>query len=120
VVVTVVVTLDTNRAEKTKRWRIPDKFINEDFANFLLNINVLSENDVYRDERPIKDAFGSVDEWADHFQLWDLHGIDLDAILKLLSDKGCARIFKKENYIKYHHQNMAYLEAEIRARIKGN
>ena len=72
------------------------------------------------DERPIKNAFGSVDEWANHFQLWDLQGIDLEDILKLFSNKGCAKIFKKENYIKYHHQNMMYLETEIRARMKEN
>jgi len=114
-----MVKVDTNRAEKTKKWKIPDKFINEVFANFILNINVLEVNDKVMDERPIKNAFGSVDEWANHFQLWELHGIALEAILKLFSDKGCARIFKKENYIKYHHQNMAYLETEIRARIEN-
>jgi hypothetical protein len=111
--------IDTNRADKTKRWKIPAKFLNDDFANFILNINVLEENGKVRDNRPIKDAFGSVQEWADHFQLWESHGVDLDAILHLLSDKGCVKIFKKENYVKYHHQNMAYLEAEIRARVKN-
>ena len=112
--------VDTSRAEKTKRWKIPDKFINNEFANFILNINVLAVSGKVVDKRPIKDAFGSVDEWANHFQLWELHGIDLDAILKLFSKKGCAKIFKKENYIQYHHQNMAYLETEIRARIIEN
>lgn len=109
-----MVTIDTNRAEKTKRWKIPDKFINEDFANFLLNMN-----DLNRNERPIKDAFGSIEEWANHFQLWESHGIDLDDILELFKGKGCAKIFQKENYIQYYHQNMAYLETEIRARIMG-
>lgn len=112
-----LITVDTKRAEKTKKWKIPEKFINNDFANFILNINVLEENNVVRDTRPIKDAFGSVDEWANHYQLWESHGIDLDSILKLFRDKGCAVVFRHENYIQYHHQNMAYLEAEIRARI---
>ena len=115
-----MVEIDYQRAKKTRRWKIPDKFINGDFADFILNINVLEENDKVRDTRPIKNAYGSVEEWANHFQLWELHGIDLNAILKLFSEKGCVKVFKKENYIKYHHQNMAYLEKEIRARIKEN
>lgn len=110
--------IDTSRAEKTKRWKIPDKFINKDFADFIENINVLEALGKVVDKRPIKNAFGSVEEWANHFQLWELHGIDLDDLLKLFREKGCAKIFKKKNYIQYHHQNMAYLEAEIRARIK--
>lgn len=105
--------VDTNRANKTKRWKIPDKFVNSDFADFLLNTNELD-----RDARPITGG-GSVQEWANYYQLWELHGIDLDAILELLDEKGCAKINKKENYIQYHHQCSAYLEAEIRARIKG-
>lgn len=75
------------------------------------------ENGKVRDTRPIKDAFGSLDEWANHFQLWESHGIDLDSILKLFSDKGCAKVFKKQNYIQYHSQNLAYLQAEIKARM---
>lgn len=107
-----------NRAEKTKKWKIPDKFINIDFVNFIENINVLKAQGKVVDKRPIKNAFGSIEEWANHFQLWELHGIDLDAILKLFSEKGCAKIFRKENYIQYHHQNIVYLQTEISARIK--
>lgn len=113
-----MIKVDTSRAKKTRRWKILDKFLNEDFANFILNINVLKALGKMVDKRPIKNAFGSIEEWANHFQLWELHGIDLDAILKLFSEKGCAKIFRKENYIQYHHQNMAYLETEIRARIR--
>lgn len=108
--------VDTSRAEKTKRWKIPDKFINYDFFNFLNNTFPLEENGEIRDTRTITGG-GSVQEWADYYQLWELHGIDLDAILKLLEDKGCAKIHKKENYLQYHHQNMTYLATEIKARI---
>ena len=104
--------VDTKRANETKKWKIPDKFVNSDFADFLLNIN-----DLDREAMPITGG-GSLQEWADHYQLWESHGIDSDAILKLFDDKGCAKIYKKENYFQYHHQNMAYLETEIRARIK--
>ena len=105
--------VDTKRAEKTKLWKIPDKFINEDFANFILNINDLDR------ELILIEGGGSLQEWADYFQLRELHGIDTNAILKLFDDKGCAKINKKENNFEYHHQNMAYLETEIRARIKS-
>jgi len=111
-----MVTIESKRSEKTKRWKIPDKFINEDFSTFILNINVLEDCGKYVDTRPIRDAFGSIDEWANHFQLWDLHGIDTDSIVKLFSDKGCAKIIKKDNYIQYHHQNLEYLRLEIDAR----
>lgn len=107
-------TIDTKRVEKTKNWKIADKFINDDFANFILNINDL---DVYK--RPINDAYGSIQEWADHFQLQEIHGIYLDDILKLFEDKGCVKIFKRDNYVNFHHQNMVYLETEIRARNKS-
>ena len=102
--------VDTKRANKTRKWKIPDKFVNSDFADFLLNINELD-----REAMPIIGG-GSLQEWADHYQLC---GIDVDAILKLFDDKGCAKINKEENYCQYHHQNMTYLEAEIRARSKG-
>jgi hypothetical protein len=104
--------VEYKRSSKTKKWDIPDKFINSDFADFLLNVN-----DLDRDMIPITGG-GSLQEWADHYQLWESHGIDLDAIVKLLDDKGCGKINKKENHFQYHHQNITYLEMEIRARIK--
>lgn len=107
--------IDRSRTKKTKRWKIPDKFINGEFADFIYNIN-----DLGKDERPIKDSYGSLEEWTNHYQLLELHGSDLGDILKLFNEKGCVKIVKKENYIQYHHQNMSYLEMEIRARIKEN
>jgi hypothetical protein len=112
------VKVSTERAEKTRNWEIPEKFINNDFADYISNTNVLEENGIVRDTRPIKGCYGSMQEWADHFQLMELHEIDLDSILKLLEDKGCVKIDEKNNVLQYYHQNMAYLEAEIRARIK--
>ncbi len=99
---------------KTHSWKIPDKFVNLEFADFLLNTN-----DLNVERRPIKDSYGSVQEWSEHYQLWESHGITLDALLKLLDEKGCAIINKKENYVQYHIGNIALLEAEIRTRIKG-
>ena len=43
------VMVEYKRAKKTRRWKIPDKFINEDFANFILNTNDQNLN-----ERPIE------------------------------------------------------------------
>jgi hypothetical protein len=114
-----MIKIDTERSEKTKRWKIPDKFINPEFADFIQNINVLKLNGKVVDKRPIKESFGSLEEWANYFQLWELHGIDLDSILKLFGEKGCGKIFIKENCFQYHHQNLAYLEEEIRARYKS-
>ena len=105
-----MVDLDTSRVEKTRRWKIPDKFINKEFAIFILNVNDLLVNEI---------SFENIVGYANNFRLQELHGIDLDDILKLFRDKGCAKIFKKDNYIQYHHQNLLYLEAEIRARIEG-
>jgi len=109
--------IDNNRTEKTRNWKIPEKFLNLDFVNFLANINVIEVCGKKIDKIPIKDAFGSIDEWANHFQLWEIHGIDLDSILKLFSDKGCAKISKRDNYIQHHIQNIMYLQKEIEARI---
>ena len=114
-----MIKINAGRSEKMKKWKIPDKFINPEFADFILNINVLEFNGKMMDKRPISESFGSLGEWATHFQLWELHGIHLDSILKLFSEKGCGKIFVKENYFQYHHQNLAYLEEEIRARYKG-
>ena len=110
--------IDNSRIEKTKKWKIPEKFVNIEFVNFLMNINVLEICGKKIDKIPIKDAFGSVDEWANEFQLWELHGIDLDSILKLFSYKGCAKVSRKDNYIQHHPQNIMYLQKEIEARIE--
>lgn len=36
--------------------KIPDKFINHDFANFILNVNVLEMNGIAVDKRPIENC----------------------------------------------------------------
>ena len=115
-----MVKIDTNRAEKTKRWKIPEKFINIEFTNFLCNINVLELNNKYIDTIPIKNDADCIVAYINRFRLWELHGIDLHRILNLLRDTGCAIIKKKDNYIKYHHQNLEYLMNEINARIDKN
>jgi hypothetical protein len=102
--------VDTKRASKTRKWKIPDNFVNSDFVDLLAKINELN-----REAMPII-GVGSLEEWAEHYQVC---GTDVDAIVKLFDDKGCAKINMKENFCQYHHQNMIYLEAEIRARIKG-
>jgi len=67
-------------------------------------------------ERPIKDDFGSLDEWIREFNLSNKHDIDIDSILRLLDEKGCAKIFREKNKVIFHRQNTKYLETEIRAR----
>jgi hypothetical protein len=106
----------SERTAATKKWKIPDKFINAGFADFLNNTFPLEEGKKERDTIAIT-GFASVKEYADHFQLQENYGITLDAILKLLDDKGCIEINKKENRLKYHHQNIEYLRVEIMARI---
>jgi hypothetical protein len=113
-----MVSVDSKRTEETMKWDIPSVFINYEFSNFLNNTFPLAECGVERDVRAIT-GFGSVDEWADHYELYYGHGITLDAILKLLKEKDCLlEVNKKENYLKYHHQNVEYLRVEIEARIK--
>lgn len=105
--------IELNRSIITKRWRIPDKFINYDFYNFLLN-----SFNIENDSRRII-GFGSVQEYADYFQLQEHHGITLKAILKLLNDKCCIiELNKKENLLKYQYQDVEQLRIEIEARIK--
>lgn len=108
-----MINIDLNRNEKTKRWKIPEKFLNLEFTSFLNNAFPIEISGKEVDKVNLDD----IKDWIYHFQLWELHGIDVTSILKLLSDKGCAKIFKKNEYIQYHHQNLAYLQSEIRARI---
>jgi hypothetical protein len=108
---------DTNRTEETKKWNIPHKFINDDFVGFLSFLVPLEENDEAKNQRPITGE-GSVQEWANDYQLLILHSIDLGDILKLLVGKGYAEIYKEQNYIIYRLQGIKYLIAEINARIK--
>jgi len=110
--------VELSRSDKTKRWNIPDKFINCDFVRFLNNTFPISEAHQERDFRTLR-GYGSVKEYADYFQLQENHGITLEAILKLLNDKGCfLKLNKKENFLKYHNQNIQHLRVEIEARIK--
>jgi len=106
-----------HRTEDTRKWRIPGKFINDDFVNFLSFFIPLEKNNDTKNQRRITGE-GSVQEWADDYQLRILHGIDLSDILKLLEEKGYADTHEKENYIQYRAQDIAQLIAEIRARIK--
>jgi hypothetical protein len=108
---------DTNRAEEPKKWEISRKFINDDFVSFLSFLIPLEESDQAKNQRPITGE-GSVQEWANDYQLRILHSIDLTDILKLLADKGHVEIHKEENSIIYRHQAIEYLVAEINARIK--
>ena len=105
------------RTESTRKWRIPDKFLNWDFADFLNNTFPLEVGNCERNLIEIN-GFGSVNEWANHYQLKEMHGITLDSALKLLDDKGCIiELNKKENIIQYHHQNIAYMLMEIWGRL---
>lgn len=93
-------------------------FINDDFVSFLSFLIPLEAKDEAKNQRPITGE-GSVQEWANNYQLRILHSIDLGDILKLLAGKGHAEIYKDQNYIIYRHQDIKYLIAEINARIKG-
>lgn len=91
--------------------KIPKKFICNEFADFIHNIN-----DLGRDTRPIS-GYGSIQEWADHYQLLTNQGIDLNAILKLFKDTGCAVINEEANNIQYYHQQLIDLESFVRSQI---
>lgn len=108
---------DTNRTKESKKWKIPHKFINDDFVNFLSFLIPLGENHSSENQKPITGE-NSLQEWANDYQLRILHSIDLRDILKLLEEKGYAEIHENENYIQYFTQDIARLIAEIRARIK--
>jgi len=95
-----------------KRWVIPDKYKNENFANFILNIN-----DLNMEFRRIKEGWGSMEEWAHHYQLWESLGITLEGLLRFLSNKGCIEIKRKENLVRLHHDNLELLRTEIMRRI---
>lgn len=107
---------DANRTEESRKWKIAQKFINDDFVDFLSWFVPLEENDESGNQRPITGQ-GSVQEWANDYQLRILHSIDLGDILKLLDDKGCVEIHKKENYVQYRTQDIMRLLDEISARI---
>ncbi len=108
---------EINRTEATKKWDIPHRFLNDDFVSFLSFLIPLEENDEARNQRPITGE-GSVQEWANEYQLRILHSIDLGDILKLLASIGHVEIYKEQNCIIYHLQDIKYLIAEISARIK--
>ncbi len=102
----------------TTRWRIPDKFINYDFAAFIDNTFPKSEGRKKVEFRTLV-GFNSVSEWAYYFQLQEIYGITVDAILKLLDDKGCIlELNRKENFLRYHRPNITRLWSEILARIE--
>jgi hypothetical protein len=106
------------RTELTRKWRIPNKFLNRNFADFLNNTFPLEVGNREKNQIEIT-GDGSVAEYVFYFQLEEIHGITLDSVLKLLNDKGCIiKLNKKENIIQYHHQNIAYLQGEIQGRLR--
>jgi hypothetical protein len=105
-------------SDETKKWRISDKFINYDFVAFIDNTFPKSEGRKKVEFRTLV-GFNSVSEWAYYFQLQEIFGITVDAILKLLDDKGCIlELNRKENYLRYHRPNITRLWSEIHARIE--
>ena len=102
---------------ESQKWKIPHKFVNDEFVSFLSCLLPLDEGSQAVRRRPIKGE-GSLQELTNDYQLLILHSTDLDDILKLLEEKGCAKINRRENYIQYFTQDIARLIAEIRARIK--
>jgi len=89
-----MVSVNSNRTDETKRRKIPDKFINREFYDFLNNTFPLEEAHIERDLLRIN-GYNSDHEWADHYQLEEIYGITLNAILKLLNDKGCIKELTK-------------------------
>ena len=108
---------EVNRTEETKKWDIPHRFLNDDFVSFLSFLIPFEEDDEARNQRPITGE-GSVQEWANDYQLRILDSIDLGDILKLRASEGHAEIHEEQNYISYHIQDIKYLIVEINARIK--
>jgi DNA-binding transcriptional ArsR family regulator len=106
-----------NRTAETRNWKIPDKFVNDDFVSFLSVLLHLEENQEARNQRSIRGE-DSVQEWMDTYQLQILHGIDLGDVLSLLRDKGYVEVHEEGNYIRYRYQNVARLVAEIEARAE--
>ena len=109
----------TNRTKETRNWKIPDKFVNNDFASFLSVLFHLGDSHETKYRRPIKGE-DSVQEWADTYQLQILHSIDLGDVLNLLKNKGYVEVHEEANYIRFRHQNVARLVAEIKARAQGH
>jgi hypothetical protein len=101
---------------RKKEIKLPSKFISGDFVSFLSFLLPLDETEKIEKRRSIKGE-GSLQELASDYQLLILHSIDLEDILRLLEEKGCADIRKEENYIQYHTQDIVLLMEEIRARI---
>ena len=73
--------------------KLPHKFINNDFAEFLSFLFPFEESEKEETQRAITGA-GSVRELANDYQLVILHSLDLGDILKLLAGKGTLRYTK--------------------------
>jgi hypothetical protein len=113
-----MIELDPKNSDKVKRWRIPDKYLNDDFVDFILKINAIEVNGKYIDEMKIYYTKGSLQEWVTVYKLSDKYGITVEDILRLFDNKGCALIHRQENYITYHQSNLASLREEIQAKLK--
>ena len=96
----------------TRKWRIANKYLSNDFADFILNIN-----DLDRDAMPIEGG-GSLEEWAYHFQLKELYGITLEGLLRFFDNTGCVEVKRKENLVLLNHNVLELLRQEIIRRIE--
>lgn len=104
---------------KFKHSKIPEKYLNYDFLNFVINTFPLEVNGMKITVKPIRNRFGSLEEWSYHFQLEEFHGITLQALIKFLYDKGCiTTIDRKENVVHYHQQNIIDFINELEDRLK--
>ena len=106
-----------SRTNEMRNWKIPDKFLNDDFVSFLSVLIHLGDSHKEKHRRSIKGE-DSVEEWANTYQLQILHGIDLDDVLNLLRDKGYVEVHEEANYIRFRHQNVARLVSEIKTRVQ--
>ena len=93
-----------------KNLKIPPEFMDENFANFLMNTFPLKEpKDLIR-----LTGWGSVQEYADFFTL----NIELDTILELLRKNGCIKkTSRKENLLQYKPLEIEILRLEILERL---
>jgi len=106
-----------SRTNEMRNWKIPDKFLNDDFVSFLSVLIHLGDSHKEKHRRSIRGE-DSVEEWANTYQLQILHGIDLGDVLILLRDKGYVEVHEEANYIRFRHQNVARLVSEIKTRVQ--
>jgi hypothetical protein len=96
-----------------EKWKIPHKFVNDEFVSFLSCLLPLDESSRAVKRRRIKGE-GSLQELTNDYHLLILHSIDLGEILKLFNQTGLAGINEKENYVQYCTQDILRLKSTIR------